>query len=134
MEFFSTFGGNPVACAAGLAVLDVLEEEGLPTHAARVGECLLAGLRPLVERYPLVGDVRGSGLFLGMEMVRDRRTWEPAALEAAHIVNRLRERGILLGTDGPLHNVIKIRPPMPFDFDNAELLVGEINNILEADF
>jgi 4-aminobutyrate aminotransferase-like enzyme/Ser/Thr protein kinase RdoA (MazF antagonist) len=134
MEFFSTFGGNPVACAAGLAVLDVLEEEGLPWHAARVGECLLAGLRPMVERYPLVGDVRGSGLFLGMELVRDRRTLEPAAPEAAHIVNRLRERGILLGTDGPLHNVIKIRPPMPFDFDNAELLVVEINKIMEADF
>ena len=134
MEFFSTYGGNPVACAAGLAVLDVVEEERLPESAARVGDELLARLQPLAQRFSLVGDVRGSGLFLGMELVRDRRTLEPAAAEAAHIVNRLRERGILLGTDGPLHNVIKIRPPMPFDLENAGLLVREIERILTEDF
>jgi 4-aminobutyrate aminotransferase-like enzyme/Ser/Thr protein kinase RdoA (MazF antagonist) len=134
MEFFSTYGGNPVACAAGLAVLDVLEDEKLPEHAARVGERLLAGLKPLAGRHPLVGDVRGQGLFLGLEFVRDRGTLEPAAAEAGRIVNRLRERGILLGTDGPLHNVIKIRPPMPFDLNNADLLVGEMDRVLEEDF
>ena len=86
MEFFSTFGGNTVSCAVGLAVLDVLADEGLQAHALRVGERMLAALRPLVDRYPIVGDVRGSGLFLGVELVRDRRTLEPAAEEAAFVV------------------------------------------------
>ena len=134
MEFFSTFGGNPVSCAAGMAVLDVVEKEGLQAHALRVGERMLAGLRPLVGQYPLVGEVRGSGLFLGAELVRDRSTLEPAAEEAAFIVNRLREHGILLGTDGPYHNVVKIRPPMPFDEGNADFLVATLEKILMEDF
>ena len=111
MEFFSTFGGNTVSCAVGLAVLQVMHEEGLQSHALAVGKELLEGLRPFVQRHRLVGDVRGSGLFLGVELVRDRRTLEPAGAEASLIVNRMREHGILLGTDGPFHNVIKIRPP-----------------------
>ena len=131
MEFFSTFGGNPVSCAVGLAVLDVLEDEGLQEHARRVGDRLLAGLRPLVDRFPLVGDVRGSGLFLGIELVRDRTTLTPAADEATYIANRLREEGILLGTDGPFHNVVKIRPPMPFAAGDADLLVETIARVLE---
>ena len=131
MEFFSTFGGNPVSCAVGLAVLDVLEDEGLQEHARQVGDRLLAGLRPLVDRFPLVGDVRGSGLFLGIELVRDRTTLTPAADEATYIANRLREEGILLGTDGPFHNVVKIRPPMPFAAGDADLLVETIARVLE---
>lgn len=130
MEFFSTFGGNPVSCAVGLAVLDVLAEEGLQQHAHRVGEHLLGALRPFVDRHPLVGDVRGSGLFLGVELVRDRETLVPAAVEASYIANRMREEGILLGTDGPLHNVVKIRPPMPFDYGNAARLVETFDAIL----
>lgn len=130
MEFFSTFGGNPVSCAAGLAVLDVIEEEGLQAHALRVGERLLAGLRPLVDRHPLVGDVRGSGLFLGVELVGDRSTLEPAGEQAAYVVNRLREHGILLGIDGPFHNVVKIRPPMPFDEANADFLLATLESVL----
>lgn len=130
MEFFSTFGGNPVSCAAGLAVLDVIEEEGLQAHAVRVGERMLAGLRPLVDRHPLAGDVRGSGLFLGVELVRDRGTLEPAGEEAAYVANRLREHRILLGTDGPFHNVVKIRPPMPFDEANADFLVATLESVL----
>ncbi|HVA56275.1 MAG: aminotransferase class III-fold pyridoxal phosphate-dependent enzyme [Gemmatimonadaceae bacterium] len=130
MEYFNTFGGNTVSCAVGLAVLDVMRDEGLQDHARRVGERLLAGLRPLADRYELVGDVRGSGLFLGVELVRDRVTLEPAAAEAAYVANRLRERGILLGTDGPYHNVVKIRPPMPFDEHDADLLVEEVDQVL----
>lgn len=130
MEFFSTFGGNPVSCAIGLAVLEVLEAEGLQEHARGVGERLLAGLRPLADRFSLVGDVRGSGLFLGIELVRDRQTLTPADEEASYVANRLRDEGILLGTDGPFHNVVKIRPPMPFAAGDADLLVETIGQVL----
>jgi len=126
MEFFSTFGGNTVSCAVGLAVLDVLEEEGLQAHAQRVGTHLLARLRPLVDRRALVGDVRGSGLFIGIELVRDRDTLEPATTEASDVVNRLRDEGILIGTDGPHHNVLKIRPPMPFNIEDADILASTL--------
>ena len=133
MEFFSTFGGNPVACAAGLAVLDVLRDERLQAHALRVGSRLLAGLRELIERHPIVGDARGSGLFLGLELVRDRATLAPAPDAAAYLVNRLRDNGILAGTDGPYHNVIKIRPPMPFNDADADLLLATLDELLCED-
>ena len=94
---------------------------------------MLAGMQPFVEKYLLVGDVRGSGLFLGVELVRDRETLEPAANEASFVVNRLRDHGILLGTDGPYHNVVKIRPPMPFDESNADFLVWTFEKILKED-
>jgi 4-aminobutyrate aminotransferase-like enzyme/Ser/Thr protein kinase RdoA (MazF antagonist) len=130
MEFFSTFGGNTVSCAVGIAVLDVLRDEGLQEHARVVGERLLARLQPLVERYPIVGDVRGSGLFLGVELVRNRTTLEPAGMEASFVAERLRERGILLGTDGPFHNVVKIRPPMPFSLADADILADELDRVI----
>jgi 4-aminobutyrate aminotransferase-like enzyme/Ser/Thr protein kinase RdoA (MazF antagonist) len=133
MEFFSTFGGNTVSCAVGLAVLDVLRDERLQEHALRVGAQMLAALGKLRERYPLVGDVRGSGLFLGVELVRDRETLDPAGSEASFVSNRMREHGILIGTDGPYHNVLKIRPPMPFDDVDAERLVGTLEGILRDD-
>jgi len=134
MEFFSTFGGNTVSCAVGLTVLEVVFEENLQANALKVGKRLLAGMIPFIERYPIVGDVRGSGLFIGVELVRSRETLEPAKEEAAFIVNRMRDAGILLGTDGPFDNVIKIRPPMPFDESNAELLVTNMDRILKEDF
>jgi 4-aminobutyrate aminotransferase-like enzyme/Ser/Thr protein kinase RdoA (MazF antagonist) len=121
MEFFSTFGGNPVACAAGMAVLEVLEEEGLQENARVVGDYLIGALREL--RYELIGDVRGAGLFLGVELVRDRETLKPADREASRVVNRLRERGVLAGTDGPHHNVIKLRPPLCFSREDADVFV-----------
>jgi 4-aminobutyrate aminotransferase-like enzyme len=130
MEFFSTFGGNPVACAAGLAVLDVLEEERLPQNALRVGTRLLADLRALASRRPLVGDVRGSGLFLGVELVRDRATLEPATAEASYVKNRLRDRGILTGTDGPFDNVLKLRPPLVFGEADAQRFVSALEDVL----
>jgi 4-aminobutyrate aminotransferase-like enzyme len=130
MEFFSTFGGSTVACAVGLAVLDVVQGEGLQAHALAVGDHLLASLRPLVDRHAMVGDVRGSGLFLGLELVRDKSTLEPATEEASYVANRMREEGILLGTDGPFHNVVKIRPPMPFSIADANELTGTLERIL----
>jgi 4-aminobutyrate aminotransferase-like enzyme len=111
-------------------VLDVLRDEGLQSHARAVGERLLARLAPLADRHEIVGDVRGSGLFLGVELVRDRRTLEPAAAAASYVSNRMREQGILLGTDGPFHNVVKIRPPMPFGDGDADVLVDALDRAL----
>ena len=128
MEFFSTFGGNPVACAAGLAVLDVLEEEGLQENACVVGDHWLGALRAL--DHPLIGDVRGSGLFLGIELVKGRTTLEPAAKDASRVVNHLCERGILAGTDGPHHNVIKLRPPLCFTQMDADRFVDVFADVL----
>jgi len=123
MEFFSTFGGNNVSCAIGLAVLEVVEEEKLQSHALQVGERLISGLRDLQQRYDIISDVRGSGLFLGVEL---RNGNAPATVEANEIVNRMREQGILLGADGPFHNVLKIRPPMPFSHADADLLISTL--------
>jgi 4-aminobutyrate aminotransferase-like enzyme len=130
MEFFSTFGGSTVSSAVGLEVLNVVLEERLQPHALAVGDAMLAALRDLRGRYDIVGDVRGSGLFLGVELVRDRNTLEPAGAEASFVANRMREEGILLGTDGPFHNVVKIRPPMPFSADDGEGLVRTLEGIL----
>jgi 4-aminobutyrate aminotransferase-like enzyme/Ser/Thr protein kinase RdoA (MazF antagonist) len=133
MEFFSTFGGNPVAAAVGLAVLEVLEEERLQEQALRVGNYWIARLKASQRRFPLLGDVRGSGLFLGIDLVRDVTTREPASDEAAYVVNRLRDRGILCGTDGPHHNVIKLRPPLIFSEADADLFVETFESVLEED-
>ena len=112
-------------------MLDVLRDEGLQRarDATSASGCSTS-LRPLADRHPIVGDVRGSGLFLGVELVRDRETLEPAGAEASYVANRMRERGILLGTDGPYHNVVKIRPPMPFNASDAELLVDAFDQAL----
>jgi 4-aminobutyrate aminotransferase-like enzyme len=133
MEFFSTFGGNPVACAAGLAVLDVLRDEALQDRALRVGKYWMTELKKLQDCHRLIGDVRGSGLFLGIDLVRDRETREPAAAQADYVVNRLRDRGILAGTDGPHHNVIKLRPPLIFSEADADLFVITLESILQED-
>jgi 4-aminobutyrate aminotransferase-like enzyme/Ser/Thr protein kinase RdoA (MazF antagonist)/murein DD-endopeptidase MepM/ murein hydrolase activator NlpD len=133
MEFFSTFGGNPVACAAGLAVLDVLRDENLQQNALQVGTRWLAALRELQSTHALIGDVRGSGLFLGIDLVNDRTTRAPAPTQAHYVVNRLRTRGILAGTDGPHHNVIKLRPPLLFSNSDAALFNSMLNDILHED-
>ncbi len=133
MEFFSTFGGNPVACAAGLAVLQVLEEEHLQENALRVGQHLLARLHEMLKKYPLIGDVRGLGLFLGLDLVLNRETREAAPAQAGYIVNRLRECGILTGTDGPHHNVIKLRPPLIFSEADADLFASTLDSVLAED-
>ncbi|MEZ4590431.1 MAG: aminotransferase class III-fold pyridoxal phosphate-dependent enzyme [Chloroflexota bacterium] len=131
MEYFNTFGGNPVSCAIGTAVLDVLEQENLQENAHIVGNRLLDGLRDLQTQFPLIGDVRGLGLYIGAELVHDRQTLEPAAAEASTIANRMRDKGILISTDGPLHNVLKIKPPLVFTEENADFLVKTLGEILE---
>jgi 4-aminobutyrate aminotransferase-like enzyme len=133
MEFFSTFGGNPVACAAGLAVLDVLSDEHLQQNALEVGGRWIAALQALQSSYLLVGDVRGSGLFLGLDLVNDRDTRAPATEQATYVVNRLRDLGILAGTDGPHQNVIKLRPPLIFTDADAALFTTTLGSILAED-
>jgi 4-aminobutyrate aminotransferase-like enzyme len=133
MEFFSTFGGNPVSCAAGLAVLDVVQEEKLQENALQVGTRWIAALRELQEKFPLIGDVRGSGLFLGLDLVLSRESREPASQHASYVVNRLREKGVLAGTDGPHHNVIKLRPPLIFADADVDLFCATLEEILGED-
>jgi 4-aminobutyrate aminotransferase-like enzyme len=130
MEYFNTFGGNPVSCAVGLAVLDVIRDERLQRNASRAGSLLKEGLLGLKERHPLIGDVRGLGLFLGVELVLDRETLEPAAERAAYVAERMKERGVLLGTDGLFRNVLKIKPPLVFDERDAARLLETLDDVL----
>jgi 4-aminobutyrate aminotransferase-like enzyme/Ser/Thr protein kinase RdoA (MazF antagonist) len=130
MEFFSTFGGNTVSCAVGLEVLDIVIGNELQRHAREVGATVISGLKALADRHALIGDVRGSGLFLGVELVTDRKTLDPASVESAYAVDRLREEGVLLGTEGPFGNVLKIRPPMPFTSDDGERLCRTLDRVL----
>jgi 4-aminobutyrate aminotransferase-like enzyme len=129
-KYFNTFAGNPVSCAAALAVLDVIEEEGLMAHAREVGEYMRRGLHRLQEKHEAIGDVRGRGLFLGVELVRDRRTLEPATAEARRVINAMRDRRVLISETGLHENVLKIRPPMPFSKENADQLLSAVDECL----
>ena len=130
MEYFNTFGGNPVSMATGLAVLDVIREEELQQHALETGNYLMTGLRKLMDKHSIIGDVRGHGLFIGAEMVRSRESLEPAIAEIDIIVEQMKSRGYLLSTDGPLHNVLKIKPPMTFNTSNADEMLQFLDEIL----
>jgi 4-aminobutyrate aminotransferase-like enzyme len=130
VELFSTFGGNPVACAAALAVLAVIEEEGLLANAAKVGSYLRQGLLTLAERHPLIGDVRGDGLLLGVELTDEAHA--PAAGPARKVTEAMRERGILLSATGPAANVLKIRPPLVFQPEHADLLLQTLDEVLAS--
>jgi 4-aminobutyrate aminotransferase-like enzyme len=134
MEYFNTFGGNPVSCEIGLAVLDVIRDERLQERALTVGARLEAGLRRLSERHEIVGDVRGLGLFLGIELVLDRETRTPAPRQAAYVVERMKEHGILLSTDGPEHDVIKMKPPLVFAEADADRALEAYDRVLSEDF
>lgn len=129
-EFFSTTGGNPVSCAAGLAVLDVLEGERLMQNAERVGAQLRRSIESLAEQHPLIGDVRGAGLFIGVELVRDRTSLEPATQETRSVANKMRDAGVLVGIDGPHANVLKIRPPLVFSEIDAKRLIEALQTAL----
>jgi ethanolamine-phosphate phospho-lyase len=129
VEFFSSFGGNPVSCAIGLAVLDVMEEEGLQENANLVGIYFKSLLMELKEKYACIGDVRGSGLFLGVDLVKPGTTIEDPLL-AKTIKNHLRDRMILISTDGPKDSVLKSKPPLVFTKENALQVVEELDKVL----
>ncbi|AOI47677.1 aspartate aminotransferase family protein [Burkholderia oklahomensis] len=131
-RYFNTFGGNPVSCAAAAATLDVIEREALQTNAARVGAYLQAGFRRLADRYDHIGDVRGDGLFLGVEIVNTRRDRVPQADLAVRIVNAMRERQVLISATGTYGNVLKVRPPLCFRQDNADRLLEAADEALRA--
>ena len=129
-SYFNTFGGNPVSCAVGLAVLDVIEQEGLQENARVVGEYLSAGLQNLRSRHTAIDDIRGTGLFIAVELVKDRDTCEPAGAFTADVVNGLRDRGVLAGSIGPGENILKLRPPMVFSKENADYMLGILDETL----
>jgi 4-aminobutyrate aminotransferase-like enzyme len=131
-DYFNTFGGNPVSCAAGLAVLDVLEEENLQQNALEVGQFLVDGLRNLADRHDAIGDVRGSGFFIGLELVEDRERKTPATALTKHVVNDLRHRGLLTGSIGPDANILKLRCPMVLNRNDADHALEIIDASLAA--
>jgi 4-aminobutyrate aminotransferase-like enzyme len=130
MEYFNTFGGNPVSCAVGMAVLDVIEEEQLQHHALITGQKMLDGFTDLQKDFALIGDVRGMGLFIGIELVKDRESLVPAGEETRFLVEGMKENGILLSIDGPFHNVIKIKPPLVFSESNVDSVLKTVKKIL----
>ncbi|MCJ8055023.1 aspartate aminotransferase family protein [Shinella curvata] len=131
-RYFNTFGGNPVAAAAGKAVLDTIRIDGLQQNALEVGNYLMEGLRALSGRYHAIGDVRGSGLFIGVEIVADPAVKSPDAALTTRIVNGLRERRILISASGPRANVLKIRPPLVFSRENADMLIDALADVLKT--
>ena len=129
-RYFNTFGGNPVSAAAAMATLRVVQDEGLQENARLVGDYARAGLRELATRYECIGDVRGSGLFFGAEMVLDRGSKAPATAFVKKLSNAMRQRGVLLNFLGIHYNVLKIRPPMPFSRANADQLIDTLDAVL----
>ncbi len=128
--YFNTFGGSPVACAVGMAVLDVFEKENLLQHAKEVAAYISQGLKHLQRKYDIIGDVRHRGLFYGVELVTDRHRKTPATKEANRVLNLMREQGVLIGRIGPHDCVLKIRPPLPIDRNNADLLLSVLDHAL----
>jgi 4-aminobutyrate aminotransferase-like enzyme len=131
-ELFSTFGGNPVACAAGMAVLDVIENENLMANAFKTGNYLKEGICALMDRHPLIGDVRGRGLIVGVELVKDRETKKPATKETDRMLDLMKENGVLVGDEGPYGNVIKIRPSLVFQEEHADILIKALDRSLKS--
>lgn len=130
MEYFNTFGGNPVSCAIGLEVLNIIEEEHLQQNALDVGNYWLTCFRERQSQYPIIGDVRGAGLFIGVELIRDSETLEPADVEAPYIVERMKKAGFLISTEGPLHNVLKMKPPIIFQKKHVDQFMSAFDDIL----
>lgn len=131
MEFFNTFGGNPVSCAIGLAVLEVIEEENLQKHALHTGNSLKQKLMELKTNHACIHDVRGSGLFLGIEFIIDGHSVSQTAEFTTRVINRMKDRGVLLSSDGPHHNVLKIKPPMVFCEKDNDTLVVNLDEVIK---
>ncbi len=129
---FNTFGGNPVSMAQGLAVMDVIEEEGLQANARAVGGHCVEGMQRLMSKHMLIGDVRGKGLMLGMELVRDRRTKEPATEEAVAILEKVREMGVLIGKTGLFGNVLRIKPPLCITKEDVDFALDVLDEALSG--
>jgi 4-aminobutyrate aminotransferase-like enzyme len=129
-RYFNTFGGNPVSVAAGQAVLNVIENEGLIANAQKVGDIIMSGVKSLAQRYDCIGDVRGAGLFVGIELVSNHAQKTPDAKLTAAIVNALRDRHILISASGPHANILKIRPPLPFSSGNADQLLSALDDVV----
>jgi len=129
-DYFNTFGGNPVSATAGKAVLEVVARDNLLANVNASGNHMLAGFRKLAEKYPLIGDIRGKGLFLTVELVRDRSSKEPAGSEAAQVQEALRENGVLLSLNGQGRNCLKIRPPLVFDTNHADIALAALDDAL----
>jgi len=129
IEYFNTYGGNPVSCAVALEVLNVIEKEGMRENATTIGNYLKSKLLDLQKKHPIIGDVRGVGMFIGIELVKDRITKVPATAEAQHIISRLKEERILYSTDGPHRNVLKFKAPMCFNKDDADELLSKMEMI-----
>jgi 4-aminobutyrate aminotransferase / (S)-3-amino-2-methylpropionate transaminase / 5-aminovalerate transaminase len=129
-DHLSTFGGNPISCAAALANIAVIEEEGLVANAARMGELLMTRFQALQERCPLIGEVRGRGLMIGLELVRDRKTKEPASDEAKAVRVTMRERGFLVGVGGVLGNVVRIQPPLSITEEECDHIATALEEVL----
>ncbi|RQN38322.1 aspartate aminotransferase family protein [Paraburkholderia tropica] len=130
-RYFNTFGGNPVSCAAGLAVLNVIQDEQLMENADKVGRYMKEGLTSLATRYERIGEVRGAGLFIGVDLVTDRDTHNPDVNLATRIVNGLCDRGILIGASGPRGHVLKVRPPLPFSREHADIFLNALDDTLD---
>jgi 4-aminobutyrate aminotransferase-like enzyme len=130
--YFNTFGGNPVSAAVGMAVLDVIEEEQLLQNARTVGDYTLAKLKRLADRHEIIGDVRGAGMFFAVDLVTDREAKTPATAQTKRLVNLMRERGVLISRIGVHDNILKIRPPMQFSKQHADLLVDTLDQVLAS--
>jgi 4-aminobutyrate aminotransferase-like enzyme len=129
-RYFNTFAGNTVSCAAAVAVLDTIEQDGLIAHAATIGEELRSGIAALAQRHAAIGDVRGAGMFVGVELVTDRATREPDRQTTSRVVNLLRDKGILLSACAKGHNVLKIRPPLILSSEQVALVVQALDESL----
>ena len=130
--YFNTFGGNPVSCAVGLAVLDEIEHNNLLEQVTQVGSYVASGLRKLQEKYELIGEVRDRGLFFGLELVTDRQTKEPAGAEAKRLVNAMCDRGVLISKIGRFDNILKIRPPLVFNREHGDFLLATLDDALAS--
>jgi len=128
--FFSSVGGSPLSCEIGIAVLDAIRDEGLQENAARVGSHLRSRLLELAQRHPLIGAVHGSGLYLGAELVRDREAATPASTEAYALCERMRELGVIVQPTGDHENVLKIKPPLCIQLEDADMFADTLDRVL----